>query len=567
MNNKSNLFSKGILIFSIPFLSIALFVLVFKACTLGDKPIVIPEVTTTELMATPKVHVAFAGGGWRAHTGHSGWIISLLNKTRKLKDAFANVGTISSNSGGSWFSTMLMYSGKFVSEIQDANAHNNWGSSGWLGMQKYYFDQSGCTNTISDYLYQECVFDTYTGKDLDGGIYWKKVVDSLIFRDYPLDTLSLRGPRQSWATDKSLLLAGSLLTNAVVLNKDGSDHRYYQTCLAPASPVLSGDSGSSCSTGKPFDVSPVTFSSLPHGSGLTRPSFIAELGKPAHSGTLKVGYTEDFVFTTPPQDSAKIMLPLVNNTVPVMTAAAASSAALGFGASEGITDLFDLSYMLEDDAVSFELANNEVSYLEVPNSMSVSTLATNKVVRIADGGPVDNSGVIQLVRFLQNNYPLTDSLNIVAFDNVETAFTPGPKAATLGEDLSSLFGHRVSYCFTINIPIYGADTYCITAPSVKIFKSKAMTDTQVTWQSPIGADGTQVIYTKYTIETEENTVLGIKGKQSGTLHAFTCVNPNADIAPVQGDKDFSTYDKMLKYIYSEMSSGTGLKHLENAFGL
>src|SRR5690349_19136524 len=45
----------------------------------------------------PKVHVAMSGGGWRAHTAHAGWTISLLkNGGRNLQDAFANVSTISS---------------------------------------------------------------------------------------------------------------------------------------------------------------------------------------------------------------------------------------------------------------------------------------------------------------------------------------------------------------------------------------------------------------------------------------------------------------------------------------
>jgi hypothetical protein len=53
--------------------------------------------------------------------------MALLNNGNKtLDEVFTNVGTISSNSGGSWFSTMPMYSDDFINAIEAANAINNW---------------------------------------------------------------------------------------------------------------------------------------------------------------------------------------------------------------------------------------------------------------------------------------------------------------------------------------------------------------------------------------------------------------------------------------------------------
>lgn len=523
----------------------------------------ISETTTT----SNQVHVAFAGGGWRAHTAHSSWTISLLNKGEMdLKTAFSNVGTISSNSGGSWFSTMLMYSKDFVSDIEASNANTTWQTSGWLGKQRKAFNLAdrNCP-TSSGYAYLECIFDTYTNTSLTGGTHWKLLIEDLIYKDYPLGSLTLNGARQPWATEKPLLLASTLLNNSVVLNKKNwsVDHRYYQACFSPSTPVMDKDHGSHCSKESSYDVTPATFSSIPSGLNLKPSPFLPELGTNLKSSQLNLGYTEDYEFGTPPKSTNSISLPLNNDNVPVMTAAAASSAAMGFGASERITNHFDASYFFEDDAISFSLAESKVQYADAKGK-SLTDLANHKIVKLADGGPVDNSGVAQLVRFLQLNHP-TEEFNIVAFDNVQSSFKPNENGANVGVDIASLFGHKEDFCFSRKIPIYGIVKYCIDTPDVQIFQGAALR-IPATWSSPL-KDGKQLIYTKYDVITQDNTALGIKGGKKGTLHSFTCVYPNAETEPLKGDEAFNTYDDMFTFINTELNTNGGLKHLKAAFGL
>ena len=45
------------------------------------------------------------------------------------------------------------------------------------------------------------------------------MIDNIVFKDYPLNRVKLSDQKQSWARDKPLLLASTLLTNSVVLNK------------------------------------------------------------------------------------------------------------------------------------------------------------------------------------------------------------------------------------------------------------------------------------------------------------------------------------------------------------
>lgn len=517
-------------------------------------------------------HVAMAGGGWRAHTGHAGWTMSLLDGgNKKLSDVFSNVSTISSNSGGSWFSTMLMYSEDFVTAIEAPNAISTWDTIGWLGKQKMLFDEAPC-HDVSGGPFDACVANHYA-PGLFGGFYWDLVVQDLIFKDYPIDTnVTLSGARQTWAEDKPLLLAATMLTTEVVLNESSGDKRYYEACLSPSTPILNGDNGASCSGEAIPDVTPVTFSSIPSSSNFMTPPFLPAAGLDTASSMFNVGYTENKEGAS--TASTSIQNSLANDQVPVVIAAAASSAAAGFEASHVVSKSWYESYMTEDEALSFQLANSKVEFVNA-KGMSTQDLADKKMVQIADGGPVDNSGVAQLVSFLQLNNQ-AEGFNIVAFDNVQALYSPGGNAADVGTDIAYLFGKGLSngnqFCSGLN----GTGT-CITVPDLQIFDLASLTSTEVTWSADASPDSTdlvqKLIYTKYTVTTVANPTFGISAGSTGTLHAFTCAWSDAHTAPQnkpkRQDKDFIAYSKMLSFINSGLQeqNAQGLKYLEAALGI
>ena len=128
-------------------LSATILVLLFET-TLKAQELIHRGETSTTTPDNNKSHIAFAGGGWRAHSAHAGWVIAALNESdNKLARAFTNIGAISSNSGGSWFNTMLAYSDEFVEAIESPEAFQNWAradkaATGWLGQQEYVFNQA-----------------------------------------------------------------------------------------------------------------------------------------------------------------------------------------------------------------------------------------------------------------------------------------------------------------------------------------------------------------------------------------------------------------------------------------
>ena len=540
-----------------------------------DKPIETVEPEETALpphssSAADKVHVAFAGGGWRAHTGHSAWIISILdNGDRKLDQAFAKVGTISSNSGGSWFSTMLAFSDKFVSDIEAPGAITNWGTKGkgWLGSQKYNFDDTYGCNHLEGAKFLSCVFT----QNYAIPTHWDSVVQNLIFENYPLDlSVTLSSSRRPWATDKSLLLASTMLTSEVVLNESSAeDKRYYQACLSPATHQLHGHRGAWCSDLAFLDVTPATFSSIPGGSGVSRPPFLKAINS---KNFMSMGYTENAYFNPATAVATIDNSPLYTEDVPVVIAAAASSAAGGFAASRAVSGGWEISYEGEDEALSFSLADTggNIQFKDA-SGLTVKELASQKFVRMADGGPVDNSGVAQLVSYLQQGGDAT-GFNIVAFDNVQELYTPGGKAADIGGDLANLFGKKIcpdnNFCSGLN-----CTGFCVKTPNIQVFDPQTVDSTPHTWKSKT-ADTThvqEVIYTKYTVTTVDNPDLGIKGDITGTLHAFTCMWSNADTAPQNKTKDgdFDAYQAMLNFIHNSLyyNKGEGLKYLEAAMGI
>ncbi|MFC4632725.1 hypothetical protein ACFO3O_02340 [Dokdonia ponticola] len=533
-----------------------------------------PEVKAT---ITDNIHVAFAGGGWRAHTAHTAWTMSLLeNNNHKLDNVFKNVESIGSNSGGSWFSTMLMYSPKFVSDIETIPLAD-WGDTkkgGWLGGQQNLFNDASVlgsgfacyAHAGSGDTYLLCVIGYYSGKHLN----WNEAIKSLVFKDYSLGNLGLNTKPQKWASGKSLLIASTMLTNNIVLNSSSSIplagyNQYYQACVHGTASTH-GKHGGSCSNGIANDVRPVTFSSVP--SHLTSPPFFPELGT---GKQISFAYSEQA--NNPYTGNATIKNPVINDQVEIMHAAAASSAALGFAASENISGGWDRSYATDNLALNFSLKNGVAKYDVAQDGTSVSDLASSVRVSLADGGPTDNSGVAQLIPFLQLNNKDT-GFNIVAFDNVQGhPFVPGENGAAVGNDIATLFGEALclgdKFCTGFN-----CDGTCVTVPELQIFES-APIETPITWsysnEPSKYKNAPRLIYTKYIVKTTDNATFGIKKGSTGTLHAFTCYYPDAPTEPQNITKDgsFKAYNEMMQFINTGLKANNnkGLTLLEKALGL
>lgn len=556
------------------------------------------------------IHAAFAGGGWRAHTGHAAWVMSLLDANNAkgctlsgtsgnpqcLEAAFANVKTISGNSGGSWFSTMLMYDSNFVNAITNVNATQNWGSidpnnpnQGWLGKQQNYWASfnSDC-GSKQGAKYLECVLEKYfnTSTTFIPTPNWSQFVENLVYKGYDWQAYGnlSSNTHQAWAKDKSLLMAGTWLTNTVVLNDEGSfdDELYYQVCMTPYVVNADGDDGAWCldrpngpKVSTP-DVLPITFSSLAENEpSLHAPAFIgtqANLFNLAYSGAYATSTTSTESNTLQSGNNK-------TDNVPVMWASAASSAAAGYAASYTVLsekcDHWDCVYHARDLALGFKIPQNTNQIAFVPNAsldnMLLDDLSTNRVIRVADGGAIDNSGIAQLIGYLQLNNQDTN-FNIVAFDDVKkNDATDTLKYSS--SDISYLFEGAPNSKVCIK-------KVCVQVPELSIVKPNMSSPnpfTKYSW-TVVDQNGQKtsdyLYYYTYEVETIANPSFNIRGGSKGTIHVFASQFSCADTAP-ENNNDFPCYNDMLKNFKTTLilkpNNGTSTKNgftlLSEAFRL
>ena len=540
---------------------------------------------------TDSIHVAFAGGGWRAHTGHSAWIMSLLEANNSnsgcqltnvkgdstcLQKAFQNVKTISGNSGGSWFSTMLMYDTGFVNQITSSEAFRNWGDpdatnpmQGWLGKQQNIFKSYRKTkNDTTKVFLQELLFNYEYLRDIDFSFNWYTLVKNIVFEGYDwknYGTLS-NGDRRSWSEDKTLLLAGSWLTNSVVLNHDAfiDDKLYYQV---KQTPFTSSDGVHTIKCGKDSitkaiapDALPVTFTSLAKGISKPFPSFIGTVPY-----TYNLDYKKAFSLLDPVRKNTIKSQGIRTDGIKVIEAAAASSAAIGFAASQsldqclfpGVCDIvgYDCGFFARNLSLGFNLpaGTNELKFqsAEMMDNIAFDDLASERVLRIADGGAVDNSGVSQLVSYFQLNQKSRrtpkDSIVIVAFDDVSVDDAQNPLLYP-SSDISNLFEGAKNYqiCFEPGL--------CLTTPPLKILNLMG-TVKRSTWymmSTDSLPNGNFLHSYEYTGETVYNPIFNIDGGTKVILRVFASEFGCAATAP-ESYQDFDCYNNMLQSFIPALS--------------
>ncbi len=544
---------------------------------------------------TGDVYVALSGGGWRTHTAHAGWTIGLLDNQamgpqQTLDQIFTNVLAVSSNSGGSWFNMMLAFSDDFRKQIESKNAASTYlmDSSGYFLSEKMTIQSFPETDECDLWSsWPQIFFLCVVGEGIGAPLDWDALIRNVVFEPFSMSsrltgTTLGGGPHQAWANGKALLVAATMLTNEVVLTGSNLGDKYYYS--APNLGVL--------------NVVPATFSNLTPPAG---PNFLPSAPAPfdlTYSNTVWLGH--------PPRATAKGNHGnLDSSTIDVITAAAASSAAAGFVASRGINEnngSFLKDVPLSDWEIAFE-ADELALFFNLPDptdpkarltrsstapQSNDQTNASQRFVQIADGGPLDNSGVAQIVSFHQKKNGAPTPFTIVTFDNVQEIYTPnrsGRSFSPVGIDIAALFGagftdlgdKKEGFCTAASKPSKG---FCITVVdrSATPLVSPQVFDTagigvDATWTYTIDAQH-QLIYTRYSVTTVDSPLMGVRSGWTGTMHAFTCQWADAGTTPWTtskngklGDEDWKAYAAMFEAIQTGLKTKGGLKHLRAALGL
>lgn len=526
--------------------------LCLAACSSAES---VPDVDLpTGNPSTGGVNTAFSGGGWRAHTAQAGWILALLDRSElNLTEAMAEVSSMSSNSGGTWFLTQLAYSKSFSNALQQKDAAKAYSTTGYLGQLEKTLEGrfGGCPSEFESICEDLKLVEAIIG--ISGGITnlnWYTAVDQTVFGPFnmakELSGHPINGARQTWADGKTLLFASSILTQKAVLTSYGAlDSKQAYGATATGANVPSQDI-----------VSPVVFSS--GGGDVKLPEFFM-------AGELNLKYLSNSWTSPGPGPNVPIGPEMASQagTAVIATAAASSAAAAGTASVNGIAELtglpdalsWEFAYKLSDLAPAFNFGTNPLSFVQRPESQydeGWSDLQKLPLVRLADGGYADNTGVAYTLRYLADNR-LADDFTLVSFENTSDDSTYG---AHISYDTAQLFGEDpTKECL---------GSRCIVTVSRQVFEPLPQGGVKFDWQDVQG--DITVSYTQIPVTTKENLSFGVPGGRQGTLHQFTAYSPNVGVIPTK-EAEIGGYKTLLNVVYEAASTCKGYAYLCNAFQL
>ena len=501
--------------------------------------------------------LALAGGGVRAHTNHSAWLMAAVNNSgRDLNGVLENVNAIGANSGGTWWLTQAAWDFDFAKGISNGD-FAAYQKTGYLGqLRDFYaqFDGADCDKWKYRVL---CDLETKYGAyflmlwSLSGEkLSWHEAVTKLVFEPYNMETslknTNLSDARQPWSADKSLVFAATALTKDVVLNQHGilEEHGFYSTVSVPTKAIST----------------PVSIVDPP-GSAAAKSSFLA--------GPQTFNYGNHAAL---PNDTPHSATPPVNidaNLFGVIDTAAASSAAVGAVASVsalktlGIPGVLrsEAAWELSDMSVPVTAVNDRLAYARdlKTDSIKADELAEGSYQRLADGAYGDNTSAAGVLRNLQDDD--AEGFNLVVFDD---AVAGGPvktgdgRSFHMGESAAQLFGYEskdglAKECFSTTSP-------CLEKPSPQVFAKDVALSTSPEWEYQ--QSGVGVSIGTYDVTTLENDAWGIDAGKSGTVTIVSSYS-DAGMVPTKTE-DFNDYDKLMNVINTGVSQQGGWPYLRDA---
>jgi hypothetical protein len=248
----------------------------------------------------------------------------------------------------------------------------------------------------------------------------------------------------------------------------------------------------------------------------------------------------------------------------VLDAASASSAAAGYAASSDVSGSWAEAFVAENMAIDFQVKGGVVKQVDPP--FSYSNLSTNQVIKIADGGAVDNTGVAQLVSFLQKTGQ-DKNFFIVSFDSYLVAYKEdffGNWTTTkYGKDgLSDGMRYLIGDLKTPDP--YSFEGYDVNLPDLRIFD---VTNRQVSsgksFANPScpqngsgdGANG-RVFLSMLSVTTRKNEAFDVAAGSSGMIFVFS--SENSALTAPEKLSSFDCYNEMLTNMTKAISGDAAL---------
>ena len=548
--------------------------------------------------------LGISGGGWNSHSIASGLISGSLaglskqvNKSVDLKTFMGDIDGLSANSGGSWFLSQMAYSSAFREALESESGRNNWNSTGYNGQVANLF--TGVTkksvdiiesikSSIPKRLYQKAssvlqdvLYLTGVANGLsETGINWRNVVEKYAFG--PLGMLTEIGGkrftdiRENWAQGKDLVIAAAAQSSPAVLDQVGLlNNKIFAAVTSPDVPAI-----------QEAQVTPLILisDSTEDGSSIE--------GKALFSAGNRqiIRNTNNKLFSSTAETS-KSVAPLLKPSASIIDATVASSAAAGvftapktyekiswlpqFLANQLANALRDLSPLGQLKDGVFAMPRELPA---IPNKGSLTTeqlmqsYSDEGLVRLADGGYVDNTSAAYMMKQIQDSNGVTADFNLTIFMNSSIDPVTGIKMKTgpsqdsgywVPPDVGRLFGNSNGQNNDSSVTAF--DLYP-NPPVVSpyIFKREAWFGEEPTWKT--NNQSIDMSYFDLNVETLENSAFSISGGQKGRLHLFLTNNKDSLAAPATTGI-LEQYNNNYDFVRNWISTGVGLESIKSAFGL
>ena len=550
-----------------------------------------------------KRYLTFSGGGWNTHSFLAGIIGGGMDAMeeggskpkRALEAMMENIEGIGAISGGSWFLSHLMYSRKFNRSFNSKLKRDKYLSKGYLGrleknlqgvidielnpifkrsirllkkvLEKETIDEIKYIAKVATFLNEE-------------EFSWRSFVENLVYK--PLGMLeelsgkNLASDRLPWANDIDFNIATAITTSDTVLRQHEATAGKNRV-FGHANAIL-----------KNAQARPLGLRSV------VEENKISATGDIPVGNNLKLKFENDQLLG---QEEKKLSLDAsfgipISEELSIIDATVASSSALSALAqpkafylprfatkylSSIFKELSPMASFLDNGALELDIPNKSV--MDSTFEESFESVQKNGLVRLMDGGYVDNAPAAFILRDIQRDIGINQSFDLTMFFNSSyDPITEGVKVNTgdsviemsdfvLPQDLAQLFGRTISD--ELSNPgtlVHGPfPKLKNNMPSPQIFSEDSWNgETKPEWSYEKGS--VEIRYFDLDVTTVRNKQFGVEGGQKGRVRLFTANNHESFAAPVR-KKFFGEYKNNFSYARDAFSQGEGSELLLDALGI
>ena len=533
--------------------------------------------------------LSLAGGGIKAMTADAGLFAGLLDyfssKGTTIHDLLSKVSAVSANSGSSWFTDLLAYQQSFDSSLQNYKSFFTSPTGYMQQLETAYNNYVNLPNNGVNAIIQDLLnsVGSLAGVKL-GDLYalltnssadWNNFLSNVIFEpDNSAQLLQSVNFLQSVNSQDQPMRTGDLPTQSLIYqsaisSNDAAINKYSSFLGTATNETVSTITNAGTDASGNYVFIPVDITSVgPASNDKPAPSLPT-----ISTGTLDVTYSTYSTLAT--KQSATTTLPNFDfDGLSAFLATSASSAAVSVVASGASTPLLTspLLYDVQNVSPLVQVTNAKGASTASdppPNILNGDTTPDsltqgNSLLRLADGGYIDNTGVTSGLTYLQANNDMKNGFTVTAltyFDGVD------PNLGKINPGYNKI-GEQADVLFTGSNQNQTISILNASHPSAAVFDASKTTGLDNPIWEYVGSNGFKLDYFQLGVTTASNS-MGITPGVGGTLNLWvvtTTAGALPGLTTVNWSQYSELYDQMMHALQQQYHGQYGAVLLANDLG-